>query len=461
MTMKKERISNQMKNVAKISSGTMVSQIISIFTLPFITRMYGAEIIGAWTAMYAVALVLAYVCDLGLSQAIMVEEDRKVQELYRIISTISGIICIPAFIIVTLYYKITGDNIAQSMVYSFFVVVYAFTFRQVQTCYTWLNRDKQYSVLMKNPVINCVSVAVFSIVLGGMGFKRYGYFIGTILGQILTLFNMKRVLPRKTFLLDFSAYKETLIKYNEFVKYQMPAQFSTQLRQQLPNVLIGTFFGNTILGYFSISQRLISIPINLIGQALGKVFYQTIAEISREGKNISSFVKRNMNRAMLISVVPMILFAAYGDAAIVIFFGKEYAAGGTISRIIVFRSLFTFLSASLAGIDIVLKKQKWAFVTCVCQTILSSLSVIVAYYISGSIFVCTALMVITFDLVQIVYFMMMYKEMSLKPINYFKNICALIVVVGVGSIIMRYLYIAFAQLVNLPFFNYLLSCLVR
>ena len=168
------KISDRMKNVAKISSGTILGQIISIITLPLITRIYNAEIIGSWSAISAIATVLVYCVDLGLSQAIMVESDDGVKKLYQMISTLSLFICIPAYFISLAYYLVSGYNFTTSLIHAFFVVVYAYTMRQVQTCYTWLNREKQYNILMKNPVINYMSVAAFSIILGFMGFNSYG-----------------------------------------------------------------------------------------------------------------------------------------------------------------------------------------------------------------------------------------------------------------------------------------------
>ena len=52
---KKLKISPALRNVVKISGGTILGQAISIVTLPIITRMYGAEIMGIWaTILYTV-----------------------------------------------------------------------------------------------------------------------------------------------------------------------------------------------------------------------------------------------------------------------------------------------------------------------------------------------------------------------------------------------------------------------
>lgn len=459
--MKKFKLSGKMKSVAKISSGTMIGQIISIVTLPIITRIYGADIIGGWTTINSFAFILVYLVDLGLSQALMIEDDDKVESLYQITTTISLFLCLGSFVFSLGYYGIICQNsLFETFINSFFVVAYTFTLRQVQTCYIWLNREKAYTVLMKNPIINYLVIAIFSIALGLIGFKQYGYYVGMILGQLVTLIHMKRKLPRKMFCWNFRLIYETIGKHKEFVKYQMPSQTAAQLRQQLPNLLIGTLFGETMLGYFSISQKLISIPINFIGQALGKVFYQTIAEMDRKKQKISEFVERNMKRSIFLAFVPMVLFAAFGDAAIVMFFGSEYAIGGVISRIIVFRAFFTFISTALSGIDIVLRKQKYSMLTCVYQTILGVACVALSYYLTNDIYVCSLLMVLSFIVVQVWYFCRMYNFMELSPIKYCRNIFVSLTLILVVSLVLRHGFVWLVDFTEWPFLLWLKGFMV-
>ena len=454
--MGKIKLSGKMKAVAKISSGTIIGQIISVISLPIITRIFGAEVIGTWTAVNALAFILVYIVDLGLSQAIMIADDDEVEELYCIVTTISAVLCVVSFFVSVGYFFIaTNYAPVDVIISSLFVVGYTFTFRQVQTCYIWLNREKEYNTLMKNPVINYIVISVISIGLGLIGFKQYGYHIGMTLGQLLTFIHMKRKLPKRMFCFNIKATIDTIKKYNEFVKFQMPAQMAAQLRQQLPNLLIGSLFGDTMLGYFSISQKLISIPVNLIGQSLGKVFYQSVAEMKRKGQKIASFVKRNMNRSIVVAFVPMVLLAAFGDAAIVMFFGEANAVGGVISRIIVFRSFFTFISTALAGIDIVLEKQKYSMLTCVYQTILGIISVVISYCLTGDIYFCSLLIVATFIGVQVWYFGKMYRFMGLSPMSYYVRIAVSLVAIFSVSMLLRYGFVWFTDFVNWPFLKWL------
>ena len=67
---KKLKISPALRNVVKISGGTILGQAISIVTLPIITRMYGAEIMGIWATILSVSLIVQAVCDMGISSGL-------------------------------------------------------------------------------------------------------------------------------------------------------------------------------------------------------------------------------------------------------------------------------------------------------------------------------------------------------------------------------------------------------
>ncbi len=431
--LRKIKKSRQLKNVLKISGGTISGQIISIVTLPLITRIYGAEIMGIWTTIVAVALIVQSVSELGLTSSLMVEEDEeKLTKIYGVISTISLVISILTIVVFFPYfYCIKKFSLFNSLVYSIFGIIYAFTVKQVNTCYTWLNREKKYNILMKNPVINYSVMGIFSLILGLVGFRDYGYFCGVVLGQFITLLHMKRQLPKSFLHFDRKDYFWVVNKYVDFIKYQLPNNFMFQFREQLPNLLIGILFGDNILGYYSVSLRILNLPVNFIGQAIGKVFYQSVSAMKRSGQDIGSFVYRNINRAIYIAIVPILGLYTIGDIFAVIFFGNEYVIAGTILRIVVFKMFFSFISTSTQGLEIVLQKQQYSVMTTLFQTLSSCASIAIGFYINKSIEVSLILMVFTFILVQLIFYKKMYQVMKLKIAPQI----ALMIVIFLGVII--------------------------
>lgn len=459
---KRFQLSSGMKNAAKISSGTVLGQIISIVSLPFITRIYGAEVMGIWAVINAIASLMNTVSDLGMTQCIMIKDEKDILRTYSAISLVVVLMCIPLSLVAAAYcLLIRHDSLVVTGWIVLFALVYAVTLQFGQVSYTWLNKNKEYSALMKNPLVNYGTMAVSTIVLGLLGFKTYGYYIGVTIGQVLTLLHMRRYLPKKISKPSLEEVRRVIQENRIFVKYQMPTNVATQMREQIPNLLISGLFGDTVLGYFSISQKLLNIPISFIGQSLGKVFYQKLAELRSKGEDLAFFIYRNLTRALKLAFIPMALLAAYGDAAVVMFFGAGYSIGGVIVRIVVFRSFFTFVSACTQGMDIVLGKQKYSLITCLSQTVLICMSIVLTHLVTDNVYVCAGAMTVCFILVQIMYFCAIFKTVGLGAGRYLKNILPALVGVFVCAFALRYAFIWLTQATGWGFFEYLAGFLVQ
>ena len=176
---KKVNLSGNKKDVARISFGTLIGQGINFVSLPILTRIYGAEIIGIWTLLNSIAVIINSFSDLGLTNSIMLDkEDDDMLISYKVISTIVLMISILSGIIIVVYYSIFPQKYDLNLIFiGFFIAIACFTLQQIQVCYTWLNRKAQYNVLMKNPLINNLTFSILAILLGILGIKKYGYFV--------------------------------------------------------------------------------------------------------------------------------------------------------------------------------------------------------------------------------------------------------------------------------------------
>lgn len=455
------KTSESFKNITKISSGTILGQVISIVSLPFITRLYGAEIIGIWTVVTSFANIVTNICDLGLSNSLMMCQDNVIPKWYSLVVKLSNSISLICGAVISLYLVLTGSDLAYALTIGLLSAIYAFLLRWVNVCSIILNRKKEYNILMVNSFLRFLVVAIVSIGLGALNYKSFGYYVGNVLGQLITVAHMIRYLPK----FELHNKKVEYINFGKmnvnYIRYQLPASITVTLRTDLPNLLISGLFGNKMLGYFSISQKLLTIPITFLGQGLGKVFYQKTAEMRRKGQSIGKFVEKNINRGMIIALIPMTLLAAYGDAAVVLYFGTEYAIGGVICRIIVYRSLFNFVSTATQGLDIVLDKQQYVLYTCFAQTVFAVLSVLCGYYLFDNIYATTVLLVISFIAIQIGYFYFMYKYMALNAVRYVRNAILMILAMLILSMVLRNATLYILEYLPGGFFERLLSCFVR
>lgn len=454
--MLKEKIQTLMKsqmlrNVTKISSGTMLGQAISIVTLPIFTRLYGATVIGYWTLFTSVAVIVNAFSDLGLSNAIMMDDEGEQSEkLFSVITTISFIISLIVGVGYLVIKSVTPDPSGiHPLFYSIVLFVLIFTQQQVNICYNWLNKKKQYNILMKNPIINNVSVAVIAIPLGLMGFTKYGYYIGLVLGQVFTLFHMRRYLPRIFFDFKFRDHFDVIRSHLTYVKFQMPTYLVAQVKNQAPVFFIRSFFGVEILGYYSVCMRVLNIPVNLLASSIGKVYYQTAAEMKKKGQEVGDFTFRNMKRAMYVAIAPMVVIMSFGDIVCTLFLGNDYVITGNLSRIIVFMTFFQFLMMATQGITIVLEKQQYALISGIVQIIGYVAGLSIGKYVFSSLYIAVTLMTVVFCVIQIIYFSKLFKIAGVSVALYLKHVFSTLGLIIVITAVIRITLIALNIVPNL------------
>ena len=454
--MLKEKIQTLMKsqmlrNVTKISSGTMLGQAISIVTLPIFTRLYGATVIGSWTLFTSVAVIVNAFSDLGLSNAIMMDDEGEQSEkLFSVITTISFIISLIVGVGYFVIKSVTPDPSGlHPLFYSIVLFVLIFTQQQVNVCYNWLNKKKQYNILMKNPIINNVSVAVIAIPLGLMGFTKYGYYIGLVLGQVFTLFHMRRYLPRIFFDFKFRDHLDVIRSHLTYVKFQMPTYLVDQVKNQAPVFFIRSFFGVEILGYYSVCMRVLNIPVNLLASSIGKVYYQTAAEMKKKGQEVGDFTFRNIKRAMYVAIAPMVVIMSFGDIVCTLFLGNDYVITGNLSRIIVFMTFFQFLMMATQGITIVLEKQHYALISGIVQIIGYVAGLSIGKYVFSSLYIAVALMTVVFCVIQIIYFSKLFKIAGVSVTLYLKHVFSTLGLIIVITAVIRITLIALNIVPNL------------
>lgn len=380
--------SSEKLNVIKLSGGTVLGQGIAILTIPVATRLFGATIIGDWAILYATACIVNAFADLGLINAVMVS--KKEQETKSIISliTLTGILSATlislGFLVLYLVMQIKVVNVDPFFAAGFLFVTILLQ-QRIQVSNTWLNLHGYYKILMWNPVFTHGVFGVMSVVLGLSGLIEYGYFLAWVIAQITAFIHTNRVMPKTCFYLRFYDVKAIVLKYKSFITFQMPGLLAAHINYQLPIYLIKAFFGTEAVGYYSMTVRILQIPISFIGEAIGRVFFRTIAKMSHDIENLRDYVYRNLNKLIWLAGIPMFFLVLIGDQVLNVVLGEKWEAAGTYVRILALQNIFMFLYTVFNGLPVVLRKQQAYLIVNVCKIGLMFLAFPIGKYVFSDI----------------------------------------------------------------------------
>jgi len=186
-----------------------------------------------------------------------------------------------------------------------------------------------------------------------------GYIIGLLLGFLLLF-----ILLAREILADIKNSKANLRSIysiaKEFKKFPIFDTWSTLMNTfsiQLPVFILGSFYTNEIIGYYSQGQKLIALPISMLGGSISQVFFPLAAKEYNEKSDLSEIVKITFKRLCQIGIFPMMTISILGAPIFSFFLGNEWFEAGIYAQILSIFILFDFFSSILSSVFDILRRQ--------------------------------------------------------------------------------------------------------
>lgn len=359
-----ERVKNNafIKSVLTLSAGVVVSQVISLAKTPIISRIYDPGVLGDFSIIISDAAIISVVICLGLMTAIMIpKEEADSKGLCRLL----------LFFIVGLSTVLLLALLALSNVWQLFTVnldyrlacvilyLYIITTNVSSLCYAYVNRQKMYQVLFWNPTLGTVTNALVSIVLGILKCGLWGYALGYILSSSAMILHL--VSHANPFSLQKALRPNPLAllkKYKEFPLYQLPSNIVSSISQQLPVQLISRFFGNAVLGIYSMCLSILALPTRFLATPVNRVYYREAAERYSQGRSIGELSFKVLTTNVKIAILPICLLIILGEPLFAFALGEKWRQAGSFASILGVYQLALFCSSCISGGLVILKRQR-------------------------------------------------------------------------------------------------------
>ena len=111
-----------------------------------------------------------------------------------------------------------------------------------------------------------------------------------------------------------------------------------------------------------LANRLLIIPMTLIGTAINKVYFQKASETFNRNKiKVLPLYIKTTKRLIALGLLPFIVIIVLSPAIIEIIFGKEWADSGLIMQIMSIGIFFKFTTSPIGTTFTVINKQEIAF----------------------------------------------------------------------------------------------------
>ncbi|AEV29453.1 membrane protein involved in the export of O-antigen and teichoic acid [Sphaerochaeta pleomorpha str. Grapes] len=393
--------------LAILTSGSLIGAFIIALQQILQTRIFSANDIGIFTFLLAIPMMFIGVMSLRYDIVIVTEkEERQVFALIKL----STVLVISLGVVITVFYvfyiALSNPKYFEYLYVTPFVFLILVGYGLNNICNSYNTRCKEYKLIssmyiLRTFIQNCGVLLLGLLLVKLAGFKElsilvmfvpYGVslFTGLIL-QSKSLMNHKDELKSITIIEMFEIAKRH--KRQPFLS--TPALFVNSFSFSIVPIILEQLFSTEVLGYYSVSDRVLGIPILLVAGNVAKVFVERASsEYNVTGKYINAY-KQSVMFLVPISIAMFFGMFFLAPSICEILFGKGWGISGEYIRILAPMFSFRLVATALSQGLVVCNKQKTELIFNMMLAIASFGSGIVTWAFQGDIIVFLMLLCIT------------------------------------------------------------------
>jgi len=361
------------RNVLKLLSGTVLGNVVAFIALPILTRLYTKQALGDLQLFLSTVTTFGVISALKYELAIVLPKDKKAGNYLIILSLLVLLLFSLAISFLFLFWgahflKLLNAEFLQPYIYFIFLGI--FLMGLMQTLQYVLVRVKKFGELARNKVIQMVTTQILAISLG----LFYPSFISLFIAQLAGfLVASLLVLSRGYFHCNDFQFRELVryaIQYKKFPLINTSMVFLNTLSLQLPVFMFKKYFSSEVVGLYMVSNRLINIPLSLLGRSMSQVYFQSASEAYQDNPNkLMSLYKETLKKLILL-VTPFIgLILLFAPFFVELFLGKEWREAGIFMQIMTFWIFFQFLNLPISTTFTIVNKQEIGFILIIISLI--------------------------------------------------------------------------------------------
>lgn len=349
------------RRVVVLAGGNVFAQAITVAVAPILTRLYSAQDFGLLAVFVTLLSLVSVVGALRYEQAIpMPEDDRQAAALLVlslvVLCVITGLAAIPL-----MFWREEIANFVRTpglSAYMCLVPAGAFLAGVYGMLNRWALRRKAFTPLSSTRMSQSFFTA--AIQLAGVKLGAFALILGQVAGQSCGSVSLFFRVLRKDWALIRSVrareVADAALIYRKYPLYSTWTAICNTIGAQLPSVMFAAFFGPAAAGIYLLANRVLSTPMQLIGQAIGNVFLADAPAAMREGR-LGPVVANVHARLAHIGMPPTLILLVAGPDIFALVFGDAWRQAGVFAQWLAPWLYLVFITSPMTSIFLVLERQ--------------------------------------------------------------------------------------------------------
>lgn len=393
-------------------SGTIVAQVIAFAISPLMTRLYSEEQIGEYTLLLTVVTMFGSVICGRYDMAIVGESDEKcmfslVKLSFWITLALSAVVSVGY----TIYFRMSGSTEMAFPEVLAWIFVFLIATGFLNILHSYNNRYRDYKLMAAASITKEAGKAATLAGFGILHFGTIGLLISYIVSSILELWQqIKRLKNNMSSIkeITFDDMKKAAKKHIRQPLYSVPANFVNGFSYSVINIFINALFGSVTLAYYSMSYRMLGVPLSLVCNSTSKAYFEKAA---REHDQTGDFHKTFLQTSLFLLALAIPMTAALmilAPWAFELFFGKGWGVSGVYVRYLAPMFGLRLIVSSLTPTMIICNKQRAELIIQVLFVVASCLAYAVGKF-KNSIELFLISITVLYTIVYVLYYLYMLK----------------------------------------------------
>lgn len=342
------------KNYLTLAGAAAFVQGVLFLLSPILTRLFTPADFGGYGMMLGVAALLAAVGTGRLEHAIPVAHG--LAESIRVAALGLALAVATAFVAgmvilggecAQLWRDSTWNGLPLMLVPAMVVALAAF-----QLINALLLKQKAYSSVGRNKVMQGLSTGVLQLALGWLGAGSAGLMVAQALGYLagcatgargLILRALAQVRGKGVRL------TATLSSYRRYPLLMTPAALFNQASQQVPLLAIGYLYGLHEAGLYALVMRVCGAPLSLVGQAVAQVYAaEFISHASAGPSHLARHYIALLVRLAAIGILVVAVLVVGLKAGDQFLFGRDWGRLGDVAMYLSLMLVVDFVATPVA-----------------------------------------------------------------------------------------------------------------
>jgi lipopolysaccharide exporter len=330
--------------VLTLAGGTAVGQGLLLLAAPILTRLYGPRDFAVFALFAAGANILSAVGAGRYDFALMLpERDEEAANLLAVGMTLSALLALGGTAVLVLVHQpvVHALGFEGTGPWLWLVPVMLPIYVGYILMGRWRTRRQCFSCVAvaeiaaaATTVLSQVVAAVFLSRPTGMSLI-WGYLAGRCVGFLILSSGFVADVAGGRVQITSGEMRRLARRYRSFPLVSAPSSVVGKAAHEVPKALVGAFFGPLVLGQVVLAKRVLQMPMAVLGNAVGQVFFPSISQVRHDVSKARRLILNTARMQLLLIAAPMIMLLLFAEPLFVFVFGNEWATAGQYARLLI------------------------------------------------------------------------------------------------------------------------------